>query len=430
VSDTSYLDWPFFEPRHRELVDGLERWAQRNLGKLDHEGDVDATCRALVRELGAGGWLRYAVPAAYGGASERIESRALCLIRETLARHAGLADFAFAMQGLGSGAIGLYGSEALKQRYLPRVGRGECIAAFALSEPDAGSDVAAIATSARPDGDHYILHGSKTWISNGGIADFYTVVARTGEAPGAKGLTAFVVDAGSSGLEIAERIDVMAPHPLATLRFAGCRVPAANRLGDAGQGFKVAMETLDIFRASVAAAALGFARRALDEALGRARGRRMFGQALADFQLTQAAIADMATAVDASALLTYRAAWLRDVRGARTTREAAMAKLVATESAQQTIDRAVQLFGGLGVKSGEVVERLYREIRPLRIYEGASEVQKLIIARETLKSPAPEQTREVPLPLAGEDRVRATGEGRGDGNKSPLPLRERGRGEG
>jgi acyl-CoA dehydrogenase len=392
VSDTSYLDWPFFEPRHRELVESLERWAQHNLGNLDHEGDVDSACRELVRALGAGGWLRYAVPAGHGGlaqpsgASERIESRALCLIRETLARHAGLADFAFAMQGLGSGAIALHGSAAMKQHYLPRVARGECIAAFALSEPEAGSDVAAIATRARADGDHYVLDGSKTWISNGGIADFYTVVARTGEAPGAKGLTAFVVDAGSPGLEIAERIDVMAPHPLATLRFADCRVPAAKRLGEAGQGFKVAMETLDVFRASVAAAALGFARRALDEALGRARGRRMFGQALADFQLTQAAIADMATAIDASALLTYRAAWLRDVKGARTTREAAMAKLVATESAQRTIDRAVQLFGGLGVKSGEVVERLYREIRPLRIYEGASEVQKLIIARETLKA--------------------------------------------
>ncbi|HEU5284446.1 MAG TPA: acyl-CoA dehydrogenase family protein [Burkholderiales bacterium] len=404
MSDTSCLDLPFFEPRHRELVDALEEWARHHLGNLEHETDVDQTCRALVRELGAAGWLRYAVPAAYGGASERLESRALCLIRETLARHAGLADFAFAMQGLGSGAIALHGSEALKRHYLPRVARGELIAAFALSEPEAGSDVAAIATSARAEDDHYVLDGCKTWISNGGIADFYTVVARTGEAPGAKGLTAFAVDAGSGGLEIAERIGVTAPHPLATLRFTGCRVPAANRLGDAGQGFKVAMETLDIFRASVAAAALGFARRALDEALGRARGRRMFGQALSDFQLTQAAIADMATAIDASALLTYRAAWLRDVRGARTTREAAMAKLFATESAQATIDRAVQLFGGLGVKSGEVVERLYREIRPLRIYEGASEVQKLIIARETLKAATQGRGEEPPSPLAGEGR--------------------------
>jgi acyl-CoA dehydrogenase len=307
------------------------------------------------------------------------------VIRETLARHVGLADFAFAMQGLGSGAIALHGTEAVKQRYLPRVAGGEWIAAFALSEPEAGSDVAGMTTAATLDGGHYVLDGAKTWISNGGIADFYTVVARTGEAPGARGLSAFVVDATTPGLEIAERIHVIAPHPLATLRFRACRVPVEQRLGEPGQGFRVAMETLDIFRASVAAAALGFARRALQEALSHARSRRMFGQALADFQLTQAGIADMATTIDSSALLTYRAAWLRDVKGARTTREAAMAKLAATEGAQQVIDRAVQMFGGLGVKSEHVVERLYREIRPLRIYEGASEVQKVIIARETLK---------------------------------------------
>jgi acyl-CoA dehydrogenase len=379
------LDWPFFEDRHRELATALERWAADELADLDHDRDVDATCRELVRRLGAGGWLRYAVPAAYGGAFERIDSRSLCLIRETLARHAGLADFAFAMQGLGSGATSLHGSEALKQRYLPRVASGEWIAAFALSEPQAGSDVAAIETAARLDGSHYVLNGTKTWTSNGGIADFYTVVARTGEAPGAKGLTAFVVDAVAPGLEIAERIDVIAPHPLARLRLRDCRVPAEQRLGEPGQGFRVAMETLDIFRASVAAAALGFARRAMQEALPHASGRRMFGQKLTDFQITQAAIADMATTIDSAALLTYRAAWLRDVKGARTTREAAMAKLAATEGAQQVIDRAVQIFGGLGVKRGEVVERLYREIRPLRIYEGASEVQKLIIAREVLK---------------------------------------------
>ena len=381
----AHLDWPFFEERHRELAHALEQWATGNLGSIDHVSDVDAVCRDLVRRLGAGGWLRYAVPAAYGGVFERLDSRSLCLIRETLARHAGLADFAFAMQGLGSGAVTLYGSDAIKQRYLPRVASGEWISAFALSEPEAGSDVAAMTTAARLDGAHYVLDGSKTWISNGGIADFYTVVARTGEAPGAKGLTAFVVDADTPDLDIAERIDVIAPHPLATLRFRACRVPAQQRLGEHGQGFRVAMETLDIFRASVAAAALGFARRALEEALRHVRSRRMFGQVLADFQLTQAGIADMATTIDSSALLTYRAAWLRDVKGARTTREAAMAKLAATEGAQQVIDRAVQMFGGLGVMSGHVVERLYREIRPLRIYEGASEVQKLIIARETLK---------------------------------------------
>jgi len=385
VSDKTYLDWPFFDDSHRALATSLDEWAVRNLAGMHDPADLDDTCRKLVARLGADGWLRHAVPRAYGGVQERLDSRSLCLVRETLARHAGLADFAFAMQGLGSGAIALHGSEELKQRYLPRVAAGDWIAAFALSEPDAGSDVAAMTTSAQLEGDHYRLDGTKTWISNGGIAHFYTIIARTGEAPGAKGLTAFVVDASTPGLEIAGRIDVTAPHPLATLRFHECRIPVANRLGEAGQGFKVAMETLDIFRASVAAAALGFARKALDEALLRARGRRMFGQVLADFQLTQAAIADMSTTIDGSALLTYRAAWLRDVKGVRTTREAAMAKLAATEGAHQVIDRAVQLFGGLGVQSGHVVEQLYREIRPLRIYEGASEVQKLIIAREMLK---------------------------------------------
>lgn len=386
MSDKTYLDWPFFGAAHRELVTGLENWAAQNLGHAHGETHVDEICRELVASLGKAGWLRYAVPRAFGGALDRLDSRSLCLIRETLARHAGLADFAFAMQGLGSGAISLHGSAELKARYLPRVASGEWIAAFALSEPDAGSDVAAMTTSARLDSDHYVLDGVKTWISNGGIATFYTVVARTGEATGARGLSAFVVDADTPGLEIAERIDVTAPHPLATLRFTNCRVPVGHRVGESGSGFKVAMETLDVFRASVAAAALGFARRALDESLGRVRERRMFGQTLGDFQLTQAAIADMATTIDSSALLTYRAAWLRDVQGVRTTREAAMAKLAATEGAQQVIDRAVQIFGGLGVRSGHIVEQLYREIRPLRIYEGASEVQKLIIARETLKS--------------------------------------------
>jgi len=386
MSDKSYLDWPFFEDAHRRLVAELEDWAARNLADVEQDGNVDAACRTLVTQLAQGGWLRYAVPSAFGGALEQLESRSLCLIRETLARHTGLADFAFAMQGLGSGAISLHGNEELKQRYLPRVASGEWISAFALSEPEAGSDVAAMATTARLAGKEYVIDGTKTWISNGGIADFYTVVARTGEAPGAKGLSALVVDASAGGLEIAERIDVTAPHPLATLRFEACRVPVQNRLGEAGAGFKVAMETLDVFRASVGAAALGFARRALDEALMRARTRKMFGQALAEFQLTQAAVADMATDIDACALLTYRAAWLRDVKRVRTTREAAMAKLAATESAQRVIDRAMQIFGGLGVQSGHIVERLYREIRPLRIYEGASEVQKLVIAREMLKA--------------------------------------------
>jgi alkylation response protein AidB-like acyl-CoA dehydrogenase len=390
MADTNYLKWPFLEARHRELALALDAWALENI-EQDHGADVDATCRALVRQLGEAGWLRHAVGGtAFGGAGDAIDTRAICLIRETLARHSGLADFAFAMQGLGSGAITLFGSDANREQYLPKVARGESIAAFALSEPDAGSDVAALQCAARLDGDDYVLDGEKTWISNGGIADMYVVFARTGEGDdpgvdrrGARGISAFIVDAGLPGFEIAERIDTIAPHPLARLRFSGCRVPAANRLGAAGQGFKVAMATLDIFRTSVAAAALGFARRAFDEALARAASRKMFGKTLADFQLTQAKLAQMATGIDAAALLTYRAAWQRD-QGERVTREAAMAKLAATETAQQVIDAALQMFGGLGVVSGQPVERLYREIRALRIYEGATEVQQLIIARELL----------------------------------------------
>jgi len=383
MSDTTYLDWPFFEPRHAALARELDAWAADHLA-MDHGHDVDRACRALVAGLGKAGWLRHAVGGrGYGGAQDAIDTRSICLVRETLARHAGLADFAFAMQGLGSGAIALFGSDAQKARYLPRVAAGTAIAAFALSEPEAGSDVAAMACAAREDGGDYVLDGDKTWISNGGIADFYVVFARSGEAEGARGISAFIVDADTPGLTIAERIEVIAPHPLARLRFDGCRVPATQRIGAGGQGFKVAMATLDVFRTSVAAAALGFARRAFDEALARARSRRMFGKTLADFQLTQAKLADMATRIDAAALLTYRAAWERD-RGQRVTRAAAMAKLTATENAQAVIDAAVQLFGGQGVVSGQAVEMLYREIRALRIYEGASEVQQLIIARELL----------------------------------------------
>jgi alkylation response protein AidB-like acyl-CoA dehydrogenase len=374
-----HLDWPFFEPRHAELARALDAWAARHVPR-HHGHDVDAECRTLVRALGAGGWLQHAV----GGDGKTIDTRAVCLIRETLARHSGLADFAFAMQGLGSGAISLAGTAEQRARWLPRVARGEAIAAFALSEPDAGSDVAAMQCAARADGHGYVLAGEKTWISNGGIADFYVVFARTGEAPGSRGISAFIVEAGAPGFEIAERIDVMAPHPLARLRFRHCRVPAAARIGAAGEGFKVAMRTLDVFRTSVAAAALGFARRALAEALARATSRKMFGGVLADFQLTQARLAQMATTIDAAALLTYRAAWQRD-RGDNVTREAAMAKMAATEGAQQVIDAALQMFGGLGVVSEMPVERLYREIRALRIYEGATEVQQLIIARELLK---------------------------------------------
>ncbi|SDH35416.1 MULTISPECIES: acyl-CoA dehydrogenase family protein [unclassified Duganella] len=384
MSDKNYLAWPFFEARHAVLEQALDAWAAQHVAGA-HEEDVDAACRHLVRQLGEGGWLRHAIGGkAHGGAGDSIDTRTICLIRETLARHNGLADFAFAMQGLGSGAISLFGSEANRADYLPRVARGEAIAAFALSEPQAGSDVAAMQCAAVQDGDHYVLNGEKTWISNGGIADFYVVFARTGEQPGARGISAFIVDADAPGLTIAERINVIAPHPLARLRFSDCRIPSSKRLGEAGQGFKVAMATLDVFRTSVAAAALGFARRALDEALARATQRQMFGQVLADFQLTQAKLAEMATGIDTSALLTYRAAWQRD-QGGKVTKEAAMAKLHATETAQQVIDAALQMFGGLGVVSGQVVESLYREIRALRIYEGATEVQQLIIARELLK---------------------------------------------
>lgn len=384
MSDTRYLHWPFFEPHHRALVAELESWAEVHLSNTDH-GDVDDSCRTLVRHLGYGGWLRHAVAGtAHGGASDQIDTRAICLIRETLARHDGLADFAFAMQGLGSGAISLHGTAAQRDRYLTRVAAGEAIAAFALSEPDAGSDVAAMSCAARIEGDTAILDGEKTWISNGGIADFYVVFARTGEAPGSRGISAFVVDADTPGLGIAERIDVIAPHPLARLTFTDCRVPLSARIGGAGEGFKVAMRTLDVFRTSVAAAALGFARRALDEALARTTTRRMFGGVLSDLQLAQGKLAGMATTIDSAALHTYRAAWMRD-RGEVVTREAAMAKLVATEGAQEVIDAAVQLLGGLGVVSGNPVETLYREIRALRIYEGATEVQQLIIARELLK---------------------------------------------
>ena len=387
MSDTRYLDWPFFEPQHRELARTLDAWAAEHVQQA-HGHDVDAACRALVHSLGAAGWLHHAVAAEAGQA---IDTRAICVIRETLARHNGLADFAFAMQGLGSGAISLAGNDDQRARYLGRVARGQAIAAFALSEPEAGSDGAAMACSARQEGDDYILDGQKTWISNGGIADFYVVFARTGEAPGARGISAFIVDADTPGLAIAERINVIAPHPLARLEFTACRIPTAQRIGAPGEGFKLAMRTLDVFRTSVAAAALGFGRRALDEALQRATSRPMFGGVLADFQLTQAKLADMATAIDSAALLTYRAAWMRD-QGQNVTREAAMAKLTATENAQMVIDAAVQMWGGLGVVSEQPVERLYREIRALRIYEGASEVQQLIIARDLLrewKTPAP-----------------------------------------
>ena len=395
VHHQDHLQWPFFEPQHIELASTLDAWASRQLAHpaqsprdgstRSHAHNVDDECRALVKALGRDGWLQHAVAGrAFGGASDAIDTRSICLIRETLARHNGLADFAFAMQGLGSGAISLAGSQVQKNAYLPRVAAGEAIAAFALSEPDAGSDVAAMQCNAAVEGDYAVLNGSKTWISNGGIADFYVVFARTNEGPGARGISAFIVDATAPGFSVSDRIHVIAPHPLGTLRFDNCRIALTQRIGEAGEGFKIAMRTLDVFRTSVAAAALGFARCALEQAILRATTRKMFQQTLADFQLTQAKLAQMATTIDSAALLTYRAAWQRD-QGHNVTKAAAMAKLVSTEGAQQVIDAAVQIWGGMGVVSDVPVERLYREIRALRIYEGATEVQQLIIARELLK---------------------------------------------
>lgn len=382
----AHLHWPFFDPAHRAWAERLDAFVSGGaLAYIDHH-DVDAACRTLVRALGEAGLLEVVVAEAGPGAVP-IDSRLVCIARETLAWHEGLADFAFAMQGLGTGAIALSGAPELRSAVLPKVRSGAWIAAFALSEKEAGSDVAAMRCSARADGVSYVLDGEKTWISNGGIADVYTVFARTGEAAGTRGISAFVVLADDPGFSISERIEVIAPHPLATIRFENCRIPASRRLGAPAEGFKIAMRTLDIFRASVAAAAVGFARRAMDEAIAHAKGRSMFGTTLAELQLTQAALGDMATGIDAAALLTYRAAWRRDVQQLPATREAAMAKMNATEMAQAVIDRALQMFGGRGVRSGEVVERLYREIRALRIYEGATEVQKLIIARELLKDP-------------------------------------------
>ena len=380
-----WLDWPFFGEPHRTFAGTLDRFVCSGaIAAVDHE-DIDGSCRHLARSLGEAGLLDAAV-APLDGDATAIDSRSVCLARETLAYHDGLADFAFAMQGLGSGAVAILGSDEQRRLVLPKVRSGEWLAAFALSEREAGSDVAAMTCMAREDGNGYRLDGEKTWISNGGIADVYTLFARTDEAPGARGISAFLVFPDDPGFSIAERIDVMAPHPLATLHFEGCRLPADRRLGGPGEGFKIAMRTLDIFRASVAAAALGFAQRAFDEALVQAKSRKMFGATLADLQLTQAALGDMAADIDAAALLTYRAAWRRDVQKLPTTVEAAMAKMTATETAQRVIDRALQMFGGRGVMRGEIVERLYREIRALRIYEGATEVQKLIVGRELIKS--------------------------------------------
>ena len=378
------LDLPFFDEDHRAFAAALERWLDAAV-VFDDERDADASCRAWVRALGDAGWLRACVPGIYGGIRADLDVRTLSLARERLAQRSALADFAFAMQGLGSAPIALFGSNELQRRYLPRVATGECIGAFVLSEREAGSDVAAIATRARRDGDAYVIDGEKCWISNAGLADCYVVFARTAEG-GAKGLTAFAVDANSPGLAVVERIETISPHPLGALRFDNLRVPVENRIGEEGQGFRIAMATLDLFRSTVGAAALGFARHALNESVGHVKTRSLFGAPLASLQLTQAAIAAMATDVDASALLIYRAAWKKDNGAARVTREAAMAKWFATEAAGRVCDRAVQLFGGRGVTRGEIVERLYRDVRALRIYEGASEIQQLVIAKQTLEA--------------------------------------------
>jgi acyl-CoA dehydrogenase len=373
MADRSFLSWPFFEDRHRKLAAWLEEWCAANL-PVDHS-DVDGACRGLVRALGRDGWLKHTAP--------DLDVRTLALIRETLARHDGLADFAFAMQGLGAGAITLFGT-ATQRAWLERTRSGAAIAAFALTEPRSGSDVAAMETTAVRDGDGWVLNGEKTWISNGGIADLYCVFARTGEAPGARGLSAFIVPGDAPGLKVVERLETIAPHPLARLAFEDLRLPGSALIGRPGDGFKVAMSVLDVFRTTVGAAALGFARRALDETLNRVRERELFGAPLAELQMVQGHVADMALGIDAAALLVYRAAWTKDMGAARVTREAAMAKLHATETAQEVIDKAVQLHGGDGVRRGHPVESLYREIRALRIYEGASDVQKIVIARQCL----------------------------------------------
>jgi acyl-CoA dehydrogenase len=384
MPDRTFLGWPFFDAAHRALAERLYGWAKATVEPIAHDDrDADAATRRFARLLGEAGYLDYAVPKSHGGVHDTLDVRSLCLIRETLAYRSGLADFAFAMQGLGTGSISLFGTAEQKAKYLPPTRGGLHLAAFALSEPEGGSDVAALRTTARAEGDGYVLDGRKTWISNGGIAGHYVVFARTGEAPGAKGLSAFVVDADAPGLAIAERIATTAPHPLATLAFDRCRLPASALLGKAGDGFKIAMSTLDIFRSTVAAAALGFARRALDEAIAYARTREAFGSRLADFQLTQAAIAECATDIDAAALLIYRAAWTKDCAAPRVTREASMAKFYASEMAQKVVDRAMQIHGGRGVVADSVVERLYREVRALRIYEGATEIQKLVVAGQT-----------------------------------------------
>lgn len=384
IPSAGHLEWPFFSDSHRELALNLASWLASDGASCRESGPVSTEVVRIARQLGTAGWLRHVVPRGYGGVAEKLDVRSICLIREMLAAQSGLADCTFAMQGLGSAPIALFGSEELKHRYLPRVAAGHQIAAFCLSEARAGSDVAALATRAQLDRGDYVLDGEKTWISNAGVAGHYVVFARTEEGSGARGLAAFVVDADTPGLSVPSQIEVMAPHVLGNVRFENCRVGARQMLGHPGDGFRIAMATLDIFRASVGAAALGFARRALSETMEQVAKREIFGEKLGHFQATRMRISDMAVEVDAAALMVYRAAWTKDCLRDRVTLEAAMAKLHATEVAQRVIDSAVQLFGGLGVTVGSTVERLYREIRPLRIYEGTTEIQKLIIATQLL----------------------------------------------
>lgn len=378
-----HLALPFFANTHRTLADEVRQWAEGNAPDEEPK-DAYAVSKQLVRQLGESGLLKLCVPAP-AGRTEKLDVRSLCIVRESLAYHSALADFGFAMQGLGSGPISLFGTDEQQASVLPLVANGEKIAAFALSEGKAGSDVAALETTAVVHGDDFVLNGGKTWISNAGIADVYVVFARTGEAEGHRGLSAFVVEAEADGLDVTEQIDTMSPHPLGSLVFSDCCVPGSSLIGKPGQGFKIAMATLDVFRSTVGAAALGMARRALDEAVRHVKRREVFGATLADLQITQDRLAEMATLIDASALLVYRAAWKKDNGAERITKEAAMAKAYATEAAQKVIDCALQLFGGRGVTSGHILERLYRDIRPLRIYEGATEIQHVVIARQVLK---------------------------------------------
>ena len=387
MTDSSYLDWPFFDGRHRVLATEFDAWVDCEIRPgADEEPRGEALyarCVALVRQLGAAGWLRHTVPASFGGVSNPLDIRSLCIMREILSATSGVADFVFALQALGAGSITLFGSDDLRRRYLPHVASGEMIGAFALSESKAGSDVGAMTTTARRDGDSYVMDGEKQWISNAGIADFYVVFCRLPEE-GERSFIALVVDAGTDGFSFERPVEIIAPHAIGTLRFNGCRVPASNVIGVPGKGMSVALGTLDVLRATVGAAALGFARRALDESLAHVTTRTVFGSPLAEMQLTQAKLARMALDIDASALLVYRAAWERDHGAARVTCEAAMAKWYATEAAQRAADDAVQLLGARGVVAGSIAERLYREVRALRIYEGTSEIQQLVVAGQVL----------------------------------------------